>query len=109
MAKINTACRRALEGGIGMCQSRSNYNVEIEHLLVKLLEQDNTDLTRLFKHYSIDTMKVSRELTRSIDQLKTGNARGPQLSLEILDLLRDAWALSTIDYGSYRIRSGYLL
>jgi type VI secretion system protein VasG len=109
MAKLNTTCRRALEGAIGMCQSRSNYNVEVEHWLAKLMELDNTDLTRILKHYEIDGKKVMRELTKAIDGLRTGNARGPALSLEILDLMRDSFALGSLDFNTYRIRSGFLL
>jgi type VI secretion system protein VasG len=108
-SKLNNTSRRALEGAAGLCLSRSNYNVEIEHWLVKLLEPANTDLTRILRHYEIDPSRVSRELTRTLDQLKTGNARAPELSIEILDLMREAWVLSSLEFGLSRIRSGFLL
>src|SRR5260221_436611 len=92
-----------------MCFSRTNYNVEIEHWLMKMLEPANTDLTRLMKHYDVHPGQVNRELTRTLDQLKTGNARAPELSLEIMDLMREAWSLASLDYNSHRIRSGFLL
>ncbi len=109
VSKLNAICRRALEGAAGMCLSRSNYNVEIEHWLLKLLEPDNTDLTRLLRHYGVDASRVGRELTRTLDQLRTGNARAPELSLELLDLMREAWVFATLQCNSSRIRSGYLL
>ena len=37
--KLNPVCRRALEGAAGLCLSRTNYNVEMEHWLLKLLER----------------------------------------------------------------------
>jgi type VI secretion system protein VasG len=92
-----------------MCLSRTNYNVEIEHWLLKLMEPANTDLTRIFRHVDVDTGRVNRELTRTLDQLRTGNARAPELSLEILDLMQEAWSLASLEYNSLRIRSGYLL
>jgi type VI secretion system protein VasG len=107
--KLNNVCRRALEGAAGLCLSRTNYNVEIEHWFVKLLEPANTDITKLLRHYDVDPSRVSRELTRALDALKTGNARPPELSLETLDLMREAWVLGSLEYGSQRIRSGYLL
>lgn len=109
VGKLNAVCRRALEGAAGLCLSRTNYNVEIEHWLIKLLEPANTDLTKILKHYDIDSARVGRELTKALDQLRTGNARAPELSLEILDLMREAWVLASLDYSSYRLRSGYLL
>src|SRR5262249_43776797 len=53
VSKLNPLCIRALEGAAGLCLSRSNYNVEIEHWLLKLLEPDNTDLRRILRHYDI--------------------------------------------------------
>ncbi len=109
VGKLNSVCRRALEGAAGLCLSRTNYNVEIEHWLVKLLETDNTDLSRIFRQYDVDKSRVVRELTRALDQLKTGNARPPALSPEIQESMREAWVVASLEFGSSRIRSGFLL
>src|SRR5438128_4815834 len=108
-SKLNSTCRRALEGAAGLCLSRTNYNVEIEHWLLKLLEPANTDLTRIMRHYDVDASRVNRELTKSLDQLRTGNARAPELSPELLDLMREAWTVGSLDYNGNRIRSAFLL
>src|SRR5262249_56752820 len=89
--------------------SSSKYNVEVEHLLLKLLETTDTDLTRIFRHYEVNPARVNRELTRALDQLKTGNARAPELSPKVIDLMREAWTLTSLEYNASRIRSGYLL
>jgi type VI secretion system protein VasG len=107
--KLNATCRRGLEGAAGLCLSRTNYNVEIEHWLLKLLEAPDTDLTRILRHYEVDAGRVSRELTRALDQLRTGNARSPEFSLELLDGMREAWVLASLEQGAASIRSGHLL
>ncbi len=109
VGKLNTSCRRALEAAAGLCLSRTNYNVELEHWLLKLLEQPDGDLPRVFKHYDIDPSRVNRELTKALDQLKTGNARPPELSPDIVDLMREAWVLASLDLDATRIRSSHLL
>jgi type VI secretion system protein VasG len=109
VGKLNSTCRRALEGAAGLCLSRSNYNVEIEHWLLKLLELPDTDLSRILRHYDVDGTRVNRELTRALDALRTGNARAPELSLEILDLMREAWTFASLESGAARVRSGDLL
>ena len=109
VGKLNTACRRALEGAAGLCVSRTNYNVELEHWLLKLMEPTDGDLPRIFKHYGIDASRVTRELSKSLDSMKTGNGRGPELSPDLVDLMREAWSLASLDYAAVRIRSGYLL
>src|SRR5271167_3001793 len=99
VSKLNATCRRALEGAAGLCLSRTNYNVEIEHWLLKLLEPANTDLTKIFKQYNVDVSRVSRELTQGLDKLRTGNARAPELSPEISDLMREAWVLTSLEFA----------
>src|SRR6266446_1835725 len=109
VSKLNNTVRRALEGAAGMCLSRTNYNVEVEHWLIKLLEPANTDLTKILRHYGVDSSRVGRALTKSLDHLKTGNARAPELSPDIMDLITEVWMPTSLEYASFRIRSGYLL
>ena len=52
--KLNPICKRALEGAAGLCLSRTNYNVEIEHWLLKLLESADTDLARILRQYDVN-------------------------------------------------------
>ena len=85
VAKLNPICKRGLEGAAGLCMSRTNYNVEIEHWLLKLLEPDNTDLRRILRQYDADAGKVNRELVRALEATRTGNARAPELSAEVVD------------------------
>ena len=109
VGKLNPLCRRALEGAAGLCLSRTNYNVEIEHYLLKLLEAAESDLPRILKHYEVDLGVAQRQLTRTLDKLKTGNARAPELSINILDWLREAWVVTSLNFQANTIRSGYLL
>ena len=109
VAKLNDTCRRELEAAAGLCLSRTNYNVEIEHWLLKLLETPNTDIAALLRQFEIDPSRLGRDLTRVIDGFKTGNARTPALSPNIISLVREAWVVASIEYGSMRIRSAHLL
>jgi type VI secretion system protein VasG len=109
VGKLNPVCRRALEAAAGLCLSRTNYNVEIEHYLLKLLESGESDVPRILQHYEVNPSIAARELTRALDKLKTGNARAPELAVNILDALRDAWTMTSLNYLANTIRSGYLL
>ncbi len=109
IGKLNDLTRRSLEGAAGLCLSRTNYNVEVEHWLMKLLEGSDTDLAKLFRYYEVDASRVNRELTKAIDRLKTGNSRPPSLSPMIVDLVKHAWVLASIEYGVPAVRSGHLL
>jgi type VI secretion system protein VasG len=109
IGKLNDTCRGALEAAAGLCLTRTHYDVDIEHLLLKLCEAQDTDVQRLLRHYEIDQARLSRDLTRALDRLKTGNARTPTLSPRIPRLISEAWTIASIDFGASQIRSGHLL
>ncbi len=109
IGRLNDTCRRSLESAAGLCLSRTNYNVEIEHWLLKLLEVPDTDFAALLRYYEVDASRLARALTGVIDRLKTGNARPPGLSPQVVDLVREAWLVGSIEYHSGVVRSGHLL
>ncbi len=109
IGKLNDTLRRALEGAAGLCLSRSNYNVEIEHWMLKILELNDSDVSHLLRYYEIDQSRLERDVTKAVDRLKTGNSRPPTLSTKIVDLVERAWLLSSIEFASPAVRSGHLL
>lgn len=109
VGKLTEVSRRGLEGAAGLCLSRTHYEVEMEHWLVKLLEPADSDGNRILRHFGVDPDRFLRDLNRSLDQYKTGNGGRPQLSPDIEDLLRDGWVQASINYGQTRIRSGVIL
>jgi len=109
IGKLNDPTRGALEGAAGLCLSRTHYDVEIEHFLTKLLDSTGGDLIPILRHFEIDRNRFVGELTRSLDKLKSGNARTPALSPTLLKMLAEAWTLGSIDFGAGQIRSGYAI
>ncbi|MFG0294987.1 MAG: type VI secretion system ATPase TssH [Maioricimonas sp. JB045] len=107
--KLNDTCRATLEAAAGRCMSRTNYNVEIEHWLSCLLDETNCDVSLILRHYGLDGSRVTQGLMKSLDGLKTGNARPPALSPDIVQLVREAWLLASVEYGDSQVRSAYLL
>jgi type VI secretion system protein VasG len=109
IGKLDEVCRTTLEGAAGLCLSRTHYNVEIEHWLIKLLEVEGCDLVAILRHYEIDAAKVKSQLLGAVDRLKTGNARPPALSPSLVELAREAWLAASLDYDASTARSGHLL
>ena len=109
IGRLNNTCRRALEGAAGLCVSRTHYEVELEHWLVKLLEDPTGDVTRILRHFAIQPDRFGRNLEKALDRLKTGNSRQPALSPTIELLAREGWVQSSINFQQARVRSGALL
>ena len=62
VGRLNETSRSALEGAAGLCLSRTNYDVEIEHILAKLLETDDTDLHKICHHYEVNVDRLSKDV-----------------------------------------------
>ncbi|TQV80451.1 type VI secretion system ATPase TssH [Denitrobaculum tricleocarpae] len=109
VGKLNGICRTSLESAAGLTLSRSHYNIEIEHWLLKLLESSNSDLQLLLRHYEVDESRLIADLTRVLDSMKTGNSRAPALSPQVVKLARESWVLASLQYGAPKVRSCHLL
>jgi type VI secretion system protein VasG len=109
IGKLNNPTRSALEAAAGLCLSRTNYNIEIEHYLLKLMDAADNDVSRIFYRFGINQSRLSAELTRSLDKLKSGNARTPAISPSVLKMMTTAWTLGSIDYGAAQIRTGFTI
>ncbi|HEX6879213.1 MAG TPA: AAA family ATPase, partial [Terriglobales bacterium] len=107
--KLNDSTRSALEAAAGLCLSRTHYDIEVEHYLMKLVDAADCDAALIFKNFGIDQSRLSAELTRSLDRLKSGNARTPALSPSLLRMFSEAWVLGSLNYGSAQVRSGFTL
>ena len=109
VSRLTDLARRQLEAAAGLTLSRSHYNVEIEHLLLKLLESPASDMSVVLRKQGVDAGRVANELNRALDKLRTGNARAPSLSPDIVSWLREAWIVASLEAGVGRIRSAHML
>ena len=109
IGKLNDTARKAMEGAAGLCLARTHYDIEVEHFLLKALDSTDGDLSRILAFFEIDKSRLTGELTRGLDKLKTGNARTPALSPSLLKMLTEAWTLGSLDFGAAQIRTGFLV
>jgi type VI secretion system protein VasG len=107
--KVNQITRDALEAAVGLCAARTHYEVEVEHYLTKLLDETDSDLQHILKHFGVDKSRLATDLGRSLDRMKTGNGRGPVLSQMLVHMLTEAWLLGSVDYGAGQIRSAFTI
>src|SRR5215203_5353171 len=109
IAKLNITCRNSLEAAAGLCLSRTNYNVEIEHLLIKLIETQDSDVQKIMRHFEVNEARLISDITRTLDRFKTGNTRTPALAPQLPALIQQAWLLASIEGGASKVRSGHLI
>ena len=109
VGRLNDYCRRQLEAAAGLTLSRTHYNIEIEHWLLKLADAPDSDVGYIFRTYEVDIARFTTDLTRVLDKLKTGNSRAPAISPNVVELMKQAWLLASLEQNAGRLRSGHLL
>jgi type VI secretion system protein VasG len=109
IGKLNPVCRSSLEAAASLCVSQTNYNVEIEHFLLKLLDAPDSDLQPVLRYYALAPADLARDLTAAIERFPRGNARTPALSRHLVTLFQEAWLGASLRLGAGLIRSGAVL
>ena len=108
VSKLNTSCRGALENAAGTCLSRTHYEITVEHLMARLLEDPQGDIQLILKQAGIDPGRVMRALDQTIESFKSGNGGKPQFSPLLPELFADGWLIASVELFENRIRSGAL-
>ncbi len=109
LKKLNPYCTQALEGASGVCVSRSHYEVSVAHLMLKLLEDERSDIPLLMAHFDVEAGRWTKQLQQELEQLKAGNPGKPVFSDALQSLFEEAWVMSSMHLSQLQIRSGALL
>lgn len=109
ISKLDDTCRKAAERAANLCMTRGNYEVDLEHLFLALLEQPQSDFVLIARRSGIDPEALAHDLNHEINQFKTGNTRTPVFSVHLPKLFEHAWLIASLDSETTRIRSGHLL
>ncbi|WDD96172.1 type VI secretion system ATPase TssH [Burkholderia sp. FERM BP-3421] len=109
IAKLNPISRKATERAASLCFSRGQFEVDLEHLFVALLDEATGDLPLVLRASGVDPHALRADLERELEKLKTGNTRTPVFSAHLAGLFEQAWLIASLDSQIGRIRSGHLL
>jgi len=106
LGKLNPECKRAMGQAAELCVKQTQFNVELEHLLLVLVENRAPDLVLVLERFGIAEPALAAQLQASLDGFKRGNGRTPALSSHFVPLFQEAWLLGSMLLGSQQVRSG---
>lgn len=109
LERLNSYCTRCLEAAAGFCVTRTHYEVTVEHLFAKLLEEPQSDLPLILRQFDIDSGRVIKAVEQSLEDFKTGNAAKPVFSPLLMEWFQEAWLVGSVNLGENLIRSGVLM
>lgn len=107
--RLNSTCTKALESGASLAISRGHYEISVDHLLLRLLEDNSSDMLLVFKAQGVPYGPLIRAVNKNLDKRKSGNSGRPVFSPLLVNWIQDAWLLGSVETGASRLRSGHLL
>ena len=107
--KLNQVARQGVEEAIRLCKSLGQYDVEIAHLLMKLLDSQDSDFQKIVSVYGVDKSALQADLEKVLGTFKRGSSYNPQISTEFIDLLVKGWTFGSLDFAGSKIRTGHLM
>jgi type VI secretion system protein VasG len=109
LRRLNRFCTRSLEGAAGLCVSRGHYEVTLEHLLLRMVEDPNADVQLILRYFEIEPAHLQKALQRTVEEFRSGNTGKPVFSPLMLEWFQDGWLLASLELGLAEIRSGVLV
>jgi type VI secretion system protein VasG len=107
--KLNPLLFKSLESATVFCKLRGNPYVELVHWLHQLLQENDSDLLRIFRHFEIDAAQLAADVVRNLDRLPRGATSISDFSDQIETAIERGWVYATLMFNESQIRSSYWL
>jgi type VI secretion system protein VasG len=107
--KLNPMAYKAIEGATVFCKLRGNPYVELVHWLHQLVQANDSDLHRIFKHFGLDASRLASDITTALDALPRGATSISDFSPLIEDAIERGWVYGTLQFGEQAVRTGLLM
>jgi type VI secretion system protein VasG len=107
--KLNNLGYKACESATVFCKLRGNPHVELVHFLHQVLQNQDSDLHRIARHFEIDAARLVSHLTAALDRLPRGSTSISGFSSDLMEAARQGWVYATLLFGESQVRTGHLI
>ena len=108
MAKMGRHSVRLLDEAAGFTLTRTHYQVTVEHLVLKAIEDGSGDILPILREFEVDPGKLQQQMLETIEDFPAGNSGRPAFSPQLLDLIEKSWLVASVDLNGNEIRSGHI-
>ncbi len=100
---------KTVESATEFCQRRSNPYIELPHWFHQILQQANSDVHCIMRHFELDPAVIDRDLINALDKLPRGAGSLPNFSIHVWSAVQQGWLYATLMYKTGKVRTGHLL
>jgi type VI secretion system protein VasG len=107
--KLNPVGYKSIEAATIFCKLRGNPYVETAHWFHQLLQQQDSDVLCIIRHFGLDGSRLAADLVAALDRLPRGATAVSDFSPHIETALQQAFLFSNLLFGEYQVRTGHLV
>ena len=107
--KLNQLGYRTLDGAANFCRMRTNPSVELVHWLHQMLNEPESDLQAVVRHFGIDDSRLVSDLTAALSHLPRGASSITGFGLSLRESIEQGWIYASLMFKQNSIRGGHLL
>jgi type VI secretion system protein VasG len=107
--KLNQLGYRTLDGAANFCRMRTNPSVELVHWLHQMLNEPESDLQAVVRHFGIDDSRLVSDLTAALSHLPRGAGSITGFGLSLREAIEQGWIYASLMFKQHSIRGGHLL
>jgi type VI secretion system protein VasG len=107
--KLNPLAYKAIESATVFCKMRGNPYVELEHWIAQIVQQQDSDLHHIMKHFGLDVSVLSKDIVTALDRLPRGATSITDLSSYIENAVERGWVYGSLMFGETQVRTGHLI
>ena len=107
--RLTPQLKLSLEESAGECLARKHFSIELEHWFYKLFQNQELGWISATEIVEFDRAVLIERLNESLARYTKGSEETPSLSPQLVDLLKDAWLLATLNHEQASINEFHLL
>ncbi|WP_019613336.1 type VI secretion system ATPase TssH [Psychromonas ossibalaenae] len=107
--RLASPLKTALEAAAGDCMARTHFTIEQEHWFNQLLNESGCGWNELLQQGNIGRDQIVEQLSRHLNGLSRGNDSSPSLSPALVELIKDAWLLASVNHRTAEVNGYHIL
>ena len=107
--RLATPLKSTLEAAAGDCLARTHFTIEQDHWFNQLLIDTSCGWQALLEQGNIGREQLIEKLSQTLGGLSRGNDSAPALSPTLVELIKDAWLLASVNHSTAEVNGYHIL
>ena len=109
IGKLSTTSRAAFEEAASLAVSHKHHAIELEHIVLALTQKPETGARQALSRYGVNMDQLQGDILTVFERFDKGHTGAPSFSPNVVELIRKAWLLSSLEYGDQEVTGNALL